>query len=119
MVIVKDAERPCQLTSGWLQSSVLTAVGWGARVIVFVGKGVKVGRNASIVGEGSGVFVDVGSSVGASVGGRGVALGMAASVCATAVDAMAMAVFCTSLALMAGVAGAEPHALTSTASKKI
>jgi hypothetical protein len=66
------------------------------------------------VGKGRGVFVGRGVCVGGSVGGSGVAVGMAACVSATMVNAAATAVFCTSTACMVGAAGA-PHALMSMA----
>jgi len=66
------------------------------------------------VGRGSGVFVGRAVGAGVSVGGRGVAVGMAAWVCATMVCAAATAVFCTSTACMVGAAGLL-HALMSIA----
>ena len=80
--------------------------------------GVKVGMvvgdatNGSRVGDGSRVSVGNGVRVGAIVGGNGVAVGMAACVCATMVNAAATAVFCTSRGSIVGVA-AEPHELIS------
>lgn len=64
----------------------------------------------SSVGSGNGVFVDRGVCVGASVGGKGVAVGIAAWVWATIVNAAAMAVFWTSTGLTVGT-GSAPHAL--------
>jgi len=66
------------------------------------------------VGKGRGVLVGKGVWVGGSVGGAGVAVGMAACVSATMVNAAATAVFCTSTACMVGAAGV-PHALLSKA----
>jgi hypothetical protein len=71
-------------------------------------------RVISRVGRGNGVFVAAGVRVGASVGGRDVAVGIAAWVCATIVIAAATAVFCTSTGFAVGAAGA-PHALMSAA----
>ena len=65
---------------------------------------------AGCVGNTNGVFVAMGVCVGVSVGGRGVAVGTAASVCATMVEAAAMAVFCTSTGLAVGT-GSAPQAL--------
>lgn len=65
---------------------------------------------ASNVGNGKGVLVARGVCVGASVGGRGVAVGIASWVCATIVYAAAMAVFWTSTGLTVGT-GSAPHAL--------
>jgi len=61
---------------------------------------------------GSGIGVDVGGKVGTgvSVGGMGVAVGRAAWVSATIVQAAATAVPWTSAALMVG-SGSGPHAL--------
>ena len=56
--------------------------------------------------------------MGISVGGKGVAVGMAAWVSATNVKAAATAVFCTSTALIVGVTS-DPHALISVATIKI
>jgi hypothetical protein len=64
------------------------------------------------VGSCAGVLVGGGVLVGASVGGRGVAVGTAAWVCATMVNAAATAVFWTSTGFTVGAAGA-PHALMS------
>jgi hypothetical protein len=63
------------------------------------------------VGRGNGVSVGRGVWVGVSVGGRGVAVGIAAWVCATMVSAAATAVFCTSTAFIVGAAGSPPQAL--------
>jgi hypothetical protein len=52
-----------------------------------------------------GVLVIIGVAVGVSVGGRGVAVGMAACVSATTVKAAATAVDCTFSELMVGTAG--------------
>ena len=76
------------------------------------GMDVKVASN---VESASGVFVDGGVSVGGSVGGNGVAVGIAACVCATTVSAAAIAVLYTSVGLTVGTAGVAPHALTKTA----
>ena len=66
------------------------------------------------MGKASGVSVGNGVSVGVSVGGRGVLVGIAAWVCATIVNAAATAVFCTSTAFMVGGGGSAPQALMST-----
>ena len=65
--------------------------------------------------NGMAVFVGNGVAVGASVGGIGVAVGIAACVSATMVIAAAMAVPCTSAALMVGSAG-DPQAVNTSAS---
>lgn len=66
-----------------------------------------------------GVFVTAGVAVEVAVGGNGVAVGMAACVCATTVNAAAIAVFCTSTALMVGTAGAALQALAKTVIKRM
>jgi hypothetical protein len=76
--------------------------------------GDEMAATVAEVGRGSDVLVGKGVCVGGSVGGNGVAVGMAAWVCATMVNAPATAVFCTSTACMVGAAGA-PHALMSRA----
>ena len=76
--------------------------------------GEEMTANVADVGKGRGVLVGKGVCVGGSVGGNSVAVGMAAWVCATTVNAPATAVFCTSTACMVGAAGA-PHALMSMA----
>jgi|SRR5215207_1853987 len=63
------------------------------------------------VGSGNGVSVGRGVCVDASVGGRGVAVGTAARVCATIVKAAATAVFWTSTPFIVGAARV-PHALS-------
>ena len=63
------------------------------------------------------MFVGKDVCVGVSVGGRGVAVGIAASVCATIVNALATAVFCTSAAAMVGGGGSAPQALANAATK--
>jgi hypothetical protein len=68
----------------------------------------------SVVGNGKGVFVGGRVGLAVSVGGRGVAVGMAAIVWATMVAAAAMAVFCTSIGLAVGT-GSAPHALMTRA----
>ena len=92
-------------------------LGDAARILVEQGStplGAVVGgidvKVTSRVGSASGV--SVGASVGdaVSVGGRGVFVGMAAWVCATAVKAAATAVLCTSSTVMDGVAGVAPQA---------
>jgi hypothetical protein len=74
-------------------------------------------RVTSSVGRARGVSVAARVAVGVSVGGRGVAVGMAACVCATMVNAAATAVFCTSTGLTVGTAGA-PQALMIIASRR-
>ena len=71
-----------------------------------------VEMSASSVGEAREVLVGSGVSVGASVGGTAVAVGMAACVSATIVKAAASAVCCTSTGLTVAVAWA-PQALTN------
>ena len=89
-----------------------TRVAHGSPPPAFALVGGKVDVNVTFrVGRGTGVSVGRGVSVGVSVGGRGVFVGMAAWVCATMVNAAATAVFCTSTALIVGVAGAAPQAL--------
>jgi len=66
-----------------------------------------------------GVFVTASVGVKVSVGGNGVAVGMAACVCATRVNAAATAVFCTSTALMVGTDGAALQALAKTVIKRM
>ena len=78
---------------------------------------VAVGRLAGgSVGRVSGTAVKVGNGVGlaVSVGGRGVAVGMASCVAATIVHAAETAVFCTSTGAMVGVPCA-PQAVRKTA----
>lgn len=65
-------------------------------------------------GNASGVSVGKGVCVGVSVGGNGVAVGIAAWVSATIVNAAATAVNCTSAALIVG-AGSAPHAVMTIA----
>lgn len=72
--------------------------------------GAGVNETAS-VGDSTGVLVGGGVCVGGSVGGKGVAVGMAACVSATMVKAAATAVFCTSAGLIVG-SGAAPQAVT-------
>ena len=91
---------------------ILVAQGSPPDVLVAIGAGEKL---ASSVGNGSGVFVGKSVWVGISVGGNGVAVGMAAWVCAIIVDAAETAVFCTSTALMVGT-GSAAHALRIKAS---
>lgn len=67
------------------------------------------------VGEATGVSVNTGVNVKVAVGGSGVAVGMAAWVCATIVEAAEIAVPCTSSALMVGTAGCPPQPLISVA----
>ncbi len=62
------------------------------------------------VGSCTGVSVGKGVLVGAAVGGGTVAVGIAACVCATMVEAAATAVFCISTGLGVG-AGLAPQAL--------
>jgi len=86
----------------------------GSPPALLTGAGVKVACTVPCnVGRGTEVFV--GNSVGlaVSVGGNGVAVGIAACVSATIVNAAATAVNCTSAALIVGAAGA-PHALIIT-----
>ena len=88
-----------------------TLVAQGSPPALLTGAGVKVACTVPCnVGSETGVFV--GNSVGlaVSVGGNGVAVGIAACVSATIVNAAATAVNCTSAALIVGAAGA-PHAL--------
>jgi hypothetical protein len=66
----------------------------------------------SRVGAGSDVSVGSGVAVGASVGGTGVLVGIAACVSATIVDAAATDVCCISSMLIGGSVGCAPHALT-------
>jgi hypothetical protein len=68
----------------------------------------------SRVGSEAGVLVGRGVKVGVSVGGTGVAVGMASWVWATMVKAAASAVDCTSAALIVGT-GSAPQALLSVA----
>src|SRR5512138_1286621 len=107
--IVKLAVGPCQAGRGWLQIvSVLTEpdAGWGAcTCCVNVGKAVGsatpgcvmvVGVPCGVPRPGNGGTVFVGTAavgLGASVGGMGVAVGMACWVSATIVKAAACAVF--------------------------
>lgn len=76
--------------------------------------GADVNDTAS-VGTSSGVLVANGVCVGVSVGGNGVAVGMAACVSATIVKAAATAVNCTSAALIVGAGGAPQAVLTIAA----
>jgi len=78
-----------------------------------VAVGCCVGATSSV---GDGIRVSVGSGVGlgVSVGGMGVAVGMAACVSAPLVDATTIAVFCMSTGLIVGVASA-PQALITIA----
>src|SRR5690349_2378064 len=65
---------------------------------------VAVGRLwAGSVGRGNGVNVGSGVALGVSVGGNGVAVGIACWVAATMVQAAATDVFCTSAGAMVGV----------------
>jgi hypothetical protein len=66
--------------------------------------------DTSSVGRATGVSVGRGVVVGVSVGGKGVAVGIAAWVWATIVNAAATAVDCTSTALTVGM-GSAPQAL--------
>ena len=87
--MVKFAVGPCQAVRGWLHASWLSVLlvfvevlgDCGVKVGMFVG--MFVGRTvptASEVGNGGGVFVGKAVGAGVSVGGRGVAVGFAASV---------------------------------------
>jgi hypothetical protein len=87
--------RPCGADS--------TLVAHGSALGSAVG-GAEVGLIAG-VGEEMGVSVKMGVAVRVAVGGSGVAVGMAACVCATIVDAAEIAVDCTSSALIVGTAG--------------
>ena len=53
------------------------------------------------------------------MGGSGVAVGIAAWVCATMVSAAATAVFCTSTAFIVGGGGSAPHALRINVATRI
>jgi hypothetical protein len=91
--MVNDAEGPCHERSGLLQSLLATA-GCGVKVGKSVGNRIMVGvASGSKVGEGAGVSVGRDVCVGVAVGGRDVFVGMAACVCATTVNAAAIAVF--------------------------
>jgi hypothetical protein len=70
------------------------------------------------VGSDAGVFVGKGVCVGVSVGGNGVAVGIAACVWATIVNAAATAVDWTSATLIVGVASG-PHAASRSAARRI
>jgi len=99
------------------QESTLVRHGSFPVAAVLAATGVKVAAVAE-VGKVSGVFVGKGVCVGVSVGGNGVAVGMAAWVSATSVKAPATAVFCTSAALIVGGAS-DPQALISVATIRI
>lgn len=100
---------PCLGESGRVEHGSTVA----APELLLTGAVVTVGVT-SRVGNASGVSVGGGVSVGVSVGGTGVAVGIAAWVCATMVKAAAIAVFCTSTGLTVGTAGA-PQAVMSVA----
>jgi len=85
----------------------------GSPPALLTGAGVKVACNVADVGNAIGVFVGGSVGLAVSVGGNGVAVGIAACVSATMVNAAATAVNCTSAALIVGAAGA-PHALIIT-----
>src|SRR5690349_19733836 len=85
---------------------VTERVGTDAPAVAMVGSS---GGTAGAVSVGRGMLV------GISVGGKGVAEGIASCVCATMVNAAASAVCCTSAGFTVGTAGA-PHALIRIAS---
>lgn len=91
----------------WLRSKHMSEAEVACATVVAVGA-----TNEAPVGitKGAVVFVGGGVGEGVSVGGMGVAVGMAACVSATIVMAAAIAVPCTSSALIVG-SGSGPQAL--------
>jgi hypothetical protein len=108
LMILIGAVGPAALLCKSLSHSLLLVVevGWAATGCVETPSGW--------VGITRGAIVFVGNGVGeaVSVGGTGVAVGMAACVSATIVHAAATAVPCTSSARIVGT-GSGPHALIS------
>jgi hypothetical protein len=98
---------PCQDVSGLLQ---LASVSAEVFILTTVDRPVAVGSSGSTVNVAFGVNVAEIVGLVVSVGGLGVLVGIASSVCATFVNAAASAVCCTSNGLTVGAAWAV-HAL--------